>query len=91
MGYIYFGLPSSDGWGLDKVTFLMNDMTNEWRTCEFGNIMGRLAFDTDCSGNGGFDSVTFDISSPDSICYDADPPTSYPTGFPCVVFSICKL
>lgn len=68
LGYIYIESSSSDGWGMDKVTFLMNDATNERRTCSFGDVMGILFFDGDCSGEGAFQSITFDIVSSDSIC-----------------------
>ena len=78
--YIYMGISSSDAWCLDKITFLMNDVKNEWKTCDFASWMGRLPLDTDCDLNGGLDSITFGISSSDSICYDDEPPTSYPTG-----------
>ena len=81
--YIYMGISSSDAWCLDKIRFLMNDVTNEWKTCDFGDWMAGVWLDTDCSANGGFDSITFDISSSDSICYDDEPPTSYPTGIVC--------
>ena len=77
--YIYMAISHTDAWCLDTITFLMNDVTNEWRQCEFSSLMGRMVLDTDCSANGGFESVAFDVASSDSVCYDADPPTLYPT------------
>ena len=78
--YIYMGLSSTDAWCLGKITFLMNDVTNEWKSCDFTSWIGILPIDTDCSINGGFESITFDISSSDSVCYDDDPPSLFPTG-----------
>lgn len=79
LGYISFITSSSDGWGVATVKFLMNDATNEWRTCEFGN-MGYLSIAGDCSEAGAVLKVSFDIASSESICYDDNPPTQYPTG-----------
>lgn len=79
IGYIYMGVSHNDAWCLDRIKFLMNDLTNEWRECEFSSLIGVLDFDTDCSSNEAFESVAFDVASTNSVCYDTDPPTSYPT------------
>ena len=80
LNYIYMQMDSSDGWCLGKITYMANDIANEWRSCDFDEAMGMFVFDYDCS-TGGFIEASFDLTSDKSICYDDSPPTSYPTSY----------
>ena len=60
---------STDAWCFDEFSILVDDTTNEWRTCSF-SFMSYMTIDADCSGNGGVESLTIDISNSSVVCSD---------------------
>ena len=74
LGFIFISNPSSDTWCLDSISILMNPITYQWKTCDLGNLMGLLPIDNACNGvgNDAFESITIDLASANTICYDDD-------------------
>ena len=61
---------SDDAWCFDQFSVLVDDTTNEWRTCSF-EWMSYMTIDTDCSGNGGLSMITLDISNTSRLCQNS--------------------
>ena len=60
----------TDGWCFDQFSILIDESTNEWRTCSF-TFMSFMTIDTDCDGNGGLDLITIDVSNSSSLCHSS--------------------
>ena len=73
--HLYFS-GTADGWCFDEFSVLIDDVTNEWRTCSFKSL-SYVIIDADCSGNGGLNPFVVDITNASGFCH---PSTSNVTG-----------
>ena len=89
INYTYFNSLSDNYWCFDKITFLIHDINNKWKTCDFGSIFGILGINNDCGNEyGAFEQLVMDTSSQYSVCYDDIQPSNYSCMF-YSLFSCC--
>ena len=65
--HLYLSASGTDGWCIDEFSILIDDETNEWRTCSF-SFMSFMSIDGDCTDNGGVSVITLDVSNSSLLC-----------------------